>query len=167
VRERLRIRTSDDADVEADDVKRFVLSQLVQIGSVVWRQLLCPVSDNYFSLSTTITLEAARSATAAMAGASPPSGRFWFLRGETGVIVAERGWESGKPVFGFPLFQTASPELWECGNLAAFGRDFQGARGKRGKPAFGFPRFPQPRHFHSSHGPGFSFSPASFHACSA
>jgi hypothetical protein len=41
-------------------------------------------------------------------------------------------------------------ELWECGNLAAVGRDFQGARGKSGKPVFGFPRFPQPRHFHSS-----------------
>src|SRR5437868_15220575 len=60
-------------------------------------------------------------------------------------------WESGKPGFGFPLSHPpSSPELWECGNLAAFGRDFQGVRGKSGKPVFGFPLFPQPRHFHSS-----------------
>ena len=43
--------------------------------------------------------------------------------------------------------------MWES---PGFWRDFQGARGKSGKPAFGFPRFPQPRHFHSSYGLGFS-----------
>ncbi|MBV6430598.1 MAG: hypothetical protein IANPNBLG_00713 [Bryobacteraceae bacterium] len=43
-------------------------------GSPVWRQLLFPVSDNYFSLSTTITLEAARSAAARRAAG------FWFAR---------------------------------------------------------------------------------------
>ena len=78
----------------------------------------------------------------------------------------EARWESGKPAFGFPLFHSASPELWECGTLACCWRDFQGARRKRGKPAFGFPRFPQPRHFHSSPEPGCrprplrAFSPA-------
>jgi len=62
-----------------------------------------------------------------------------------------RRWESGKPAFGFPLFHPpSSPELWECGNLAVFWRDSQGARGKSGKPVFGFPCFPQPRHFHGS-----------------
>src|SRR5215471_7395319 len=62
-----------------------------------------------------------------------------------------RRWESGKPAVGFPLFHPpSSSEMWECGNLAGFWRDFQGARGKSGKPVFGFPRFPQPRHFHSS-----------------
>ncbi|MCC7498088.1 MAG: hypothetical protein IT160_10965, partial [Bryobacterales bacterium] len=59
----------------------------------VRRQLFFPVSDNYFSLSTTITLEVARSAAAAMAGASPPSQPFFgfrVLRGEAGVVVAKR-----------------------------------------------------------------------------
>src|SRR3954470_6152237 len=55
-----------------------------------------------------------------------------------GVERRESGrWESGKPAFGFPLFQPpSSSELWECGNLACSRRDFQGARGKSGKPAF-------------------------------
>jgi hypothetical protein len=48
-------------------------------------------------------------------------------------------WESRKPALGFPLFHRPSwPELWECGNLAGFWRDFQGAREKGGKPALGF-----------------------------
>jgi hypothetical protein len=46
-------------------------------------------------------------------------------------------------VFWFREKESLS-ELWECGNLAVFGRDFQGAGGKSGKPDFGFPRFPQP-----------------------
>ena len=64
--------------------------------------------------------------------------------------------------FWFSTFPSASsPELWECGNLAASWRDSQGARGKGGKPVFGFPRFPQARHFHSSLSAGFEM-PASF-----
>src|ERR1035438_7929041 len=53
----------------------------------------------------------------------------------------EAGWESGKPVFGFPLFQPVSPALWECGNLAVWAR-FPRSWGRRGKPGFGFPRVP-------------------------
>jgi hypothetical protein len=69
-----------------------------------------------------------------------------------GLKERESGrWESGKLAFGFPVFHpSSSPELWECGNLARFWRDFQGARGKSGKPVFGFPLFAQARHFHSS-----------------
>ena len=79
-------------------------------------------------------------------GAKRRRGAVLFLMREE-----SRRWESGKPAFGFPLFHPpSSPELWECGNLAVFWRDFQGARGKSGKPALGFPHFPQPRHFHSS-----------------
>ena len=60
----------------------------------------------------------------------------------------ERLWESGKPVFGFPLFHGREAGLWECGNLALFAR-FPRAGGKSGKAAFAFPRFPRARHFHS------------------
>src|SRR6266481_1519637 len=82
---------------------------------------------------------------AAGEGEAPPAGCFFVLEREK-----PRRWESGKPAFGFPLFHPpSSSKLWECGNLARFWRDSQGARGKRGKPAFGFPRFPQPWHFHS------------------
>ena len=42
----------------------YTYGQVLDIASV-WRQLLFPVSDNYFSRSTTITPEAARSAAAA------------------------------------------------------------------------------------------------------
>ncbi len=42
----------------------------------------------------------------------------------------EAMWENGKPAFGFPLFQHASPALWECGNLVRIWRDFQGAVGR-------------------------------------
>ncbi len=115
---------------------------------------------NYFFRSATITFPYQRQLLLRRRGAPQPRGRAqpaerpsFGLRGETGIVVAKRGWESGKPDFGFPLFQTASPELWECGNLAWLWRDYQEARGKSGKPAFGLPRFPQPRHFHSSPGP--------------
>lgn len=56
-------------------------------------------------------LKAARS-DARAGGDSPPAVGFWFWR------------------------EAESPEPWECGNLAGFGRDFQGACGKGGKPAF-------------------------------
>src|SRR5712692_3648985 len=71
-----------------------------------------------------------------------------FREKQTGVVIADRVWKSGKPAFGFPLFHRGPPPLWECGNLALCARFPRGC-GKRGKPAFGFPRFPQPRHFHS------------------
>src|SRR5260370_20289260 len=41
------------------------------------------------------------------------------------------------------------PELWKCGNLAAFAR-FPRSAGKGGNPVFGFPGFPPLRHFHCS-----------------
>ncbi len=129
------------------------------MNSFVRRQLFFPVSDNYFSLSTTITLEVARSAAAAMAGASPPSQPFFgfrVLRGEAGVVVAKR---SGK-VGNLPLvFHFPRPLRPSCGNVGIsppFGEISKGLVERVGKPAFGFPRFPQPRHFHSSSGPGFS-----------
>jgi len=62
-------------------------------------------------------------------------------------------------VFHFSIRLAAGAvEMWES---RRFGRDFQGARGKRGKPAFGFPRFPQPRHFHSSLRVGFGLAGSS------
>ena len=108
---------------------------------------------NYFFRSATIISPAQRQlllrrrgAPPRAGGESPPVSVFVGFR----YIYSGR-WESGKPAFGFPLFQPPSPpELWKCGNLARLWRDFQGARGKSGKPAIGFPRFPQPQHFHSS-----------------
>ena len=54
------------------------------------------------------------------ARAKPARGCFFVLEREK-----PGRWESGKPAFGFPLFHPPSwPELWECGNLACFRRDF-------------------------------------------
>ena len=116
----------------------------------------------FFALTTIISPDqrqllfdpwAARSARR-RAGAKPARGPVFVLE----LHIHSGRWESGKPAFGFPLSHPPSPpELWKCGNLAAFGRDSQGARGKRGKPVFGFPRFPQSRHFHSSR--AFRFCP--------
>ena len=49
-------------------------------------------------------------------------------------------------VWKLVCFRQENSKLWECGNLAVLGRDFQGARGKRGKlafHAFHSPAFPQ------------------------
>jgi NADH dehydrogenase len=74
---------------------------------------------------------------------APPAGRSCsFVREES------RRWESGKPALGFPLFHPpSSPELWECGNLAVFWRDFQGLVGRVGS---------LPLAFHAFHSPGIS-----------
>src|SRR5579862_3809396 len=87
------------------------------------------------------TTEAARSAARAEGEARPRSGLL-LMREES------RRWESGNLllVFHFSI-RRRRRSCWECGNLAAFWRDFQGARGKSGKPVFGFPRFPQAPHF--------------------
>jgi len=147
---------------------RFPNGKTARVGAAVLSGV------NYFFRSATIIFPYQRQLLLRRRGAPPPRWRararraagFGFERQETGDHSREVGWESGKPAFGFPLFQAASPELWECGNLAAFWRDFQGARGKSGKPAFGFPRFPQPRHFHSSSRPFFSRRRFCFHCCS-
>ena len=120
----------------------------------VRRQLFLRIDDNYFCRSCCLTRKCYRilDVVARRRGAPQWAGAIarrccvldWRNR-------ASGRWESGKPAFGFPLFHPPSPpELWKCGNRAAFWRDFQGARGKSGKPVFGFPRFPQFRHFHSS-----------------
>ena len=71
-----------------------------------------------------------------------------FRIGErTVIIIACAGWKSGKPAFGFPLFQAAHAWRWKCENPAVFA-GFSRGGGKRGKPVVGFPRFPRPRHFH-------------------
>ena len=61
----------------------------------------------------------------------------------------EGGGKVGNLLLVFHFSTVASPELWECGNLAGFAR-FPRSGGKRGNPGFGFPRFPPLRHFHSS-----------------
>src|SRR5262249_33639862 len=115
---------------------------------IVWRQLLFPVSDNYFSLSTTITLEAARSAAAATAGDSPPSGRFFgFERQETGVIVAKRDGKVGNLLLVFHFSRPLRPS---CGNVEIsppFGEISKGLVERVGSLLLAF---------HSFHSPGIS-----------
>jgi|SRR5580698_657734 hypothetical protein len=82
----------------------------------------------------------------------PRRGRLPFLvlvseKKQSELLVAWPVWESGKPVFGFPLFHPGYAGRWECGNLALLAR-FPRDGGKRGKAAFAFPRFPRARHFH-------------------
>ena len=111
---------------------------------------MCHLSDvNYsFRLTTTISPDQRqllfRRRGAPRAGRSPPAPVFCFERDKP------RRWESGKPAFGFPLFHPpSSPELWKCGNLACFWRDFQGARGKEWEACFWLSTLSTARHFHS------------------
>jgi len=77
------------------------------------------------------------------AGRSPLAVGFGFVRINR-THHREAGWESGKPAFGFPLSQHASPALWECGNLAGCWRDFQGAVGRVGSLGLAFHAFHRP-----------------------
>src|SRR5712691_10370118 len=95
--------------------------------------------------------------------ARPVPFKLWFEQSSSLRRRLSGLWESGNPAFGFLLFHGPHfflsprflrpwykpPELWECGNLAAFAR-FPRSGGKAGKPDFGFPGFPPRRHFHSS-----------------
>jgi hypothetical protein len=110
----------------------------------VRRQLLLSVTDNYFSRSTTITPEAARSA-AAGAGDSPPAGVLAFRSRYSGR------WESGKPGFGFPLF--SRPRRRSCGNVGistVFGEISKGLVERVGSLRLAF---------HAFHSPGISTAP--------
>jgi hypothetical protein len=75
----------------------------------VRRQLFFPVSDNYFSRSTTITPEAPRSGALRRRAVALPSARFDFERGTRG------GGKVGNPllVFHFPT----RPRRRSCGNV--------------------------------------------------
>jgi len=138
-------------------------SDVFSFGLVLYEMLSGRLSgvNYFFSLTTTISpyqrqllfdSSVARSAIAG-GGRSPPAGPQFFCFG-----IKRWRWESGKPVFGFPLsirLVAGAVEMWESRLLLA---RFPRACGNRGKPAFGFPRFPQTRHFHSSPSCLFSFS---------
>jgi len=72
---------------------------------------------------------------------------------EKRVILAKRDGKVGNLSFGFPLFRPASPELWKCGNLAAFCEISKGLVESVGSLLLAF---------HAFHSPAISTTPPYF-----